>query len=327
MSKADSHVLDQTIVDQAIHWLVRLRFNQADAQTRRTFEHWLQQRPEHQLAWQRVENLGDDFAGLPSQLARQTLAGASQGMRRRESLKLLGVLAAASGAAWLGRDHTPLPALLADLRSATGERRRVQLADGSQVQLNSDSAVDARFDAERRLLVLRRGEIIVDTAAEDGTVQSRPFWVQTRDGYLRASAGRFLVRERDDGTLLAVQKGAVAVFPGTARSAPASAIVQPGSTLLFTAGGPLPLIDNGLDPWGWSDGVISAHHMRLGDFVAELSRYRPGLLRCADEVAGLRLSGTFQLADTDQVLALVARTLPLNLDYRTRYWVTLSARS
>ncbi|WP_313517339.1 FecR/PupR family sigma factor regulator [Pseudomonas sp.] len=50
MSKADAHVLDQTIVDQAIHSLVRLRFNQADAQTGHTFEQWLQQRPEHQPA-------------------------------------------------------------------------------------------------------------------------------------------------------------------------------------------------------------------------------------------------------------------------------------
>lgn len=33
--------------------------------------------------------------------------------------------------------------------------------------------------------------------------------------------------------------------------------------------------------------------MRLGDFIAELSRYRPGVLRCAEEVADRRVSGTF----------------------------------
>jgi len=73
------------------------------------------------------------------------------------------------------------------------------------------------------------------------------------------------------------------------------------------------------------DGVISARNMRLSDFIVELSRYRPGVLRCTEEVADLRVSGTFQLADNDQVLALIAQSLRLHVDYRTRYWVTVTA--
>jgi transmembrane sensor len=150
--------------------------------------------------------------------------------------------------------------------------------------------------------------------------------VQTRHGYLRALGTRFLVREQQGGTLLAVRQGAVAIFPDD-RAAIARHIVQPGESLLFNAGGLSAAPDNGLDPWGWSDGVISAHDMRLGDFIAELARHRRGVLRCSDASANLRLSGTYQLADTDQVLALIAQTLPVRIDYRTRYWVTLTARS
>jgi len=47
--------------------------------------------------------------------------------------------------------------------------------------------------------------------------------------------------------------------------------------------------------------VLYADDMELGAFIAELARYRPGVLRCAPEVAGLRISGAFQLADTDYV--------------------------
>ena len=100
MSRPEPQALDPAIVEQAIQWLVRLRFNQADEQTQHSFEHWLQQRPEHVLAWQRVETLGDEFAGVPAQLARQTLDDSHQGMRRRDSLKLLGILATVSAAAW-----------------------------------------------------------------------------------------------------------------------------------------------------------------------------------------------------------------------------------
>lgn len=329
MSKREPQALDPTIVDQAIHWLVCLRFNQADEQTQRSFEHWLQQHPEHVLAWQRVEALGDEFAGIPAQLARQTLNGANHGMRRRESLKLLGVLATVGGAAWLGRDYTPLPAMLAQQHSRTGEQRHFQLDDGSLIQLNNDSAVDSDFDAQRRLIILRRGEIIVNVGADENAAQARPFWVQTRDGVMRVESTRLLAREQDDGTLLAVQGGIVTVFPGSSRplADTGSNSIQSGNQLLFTSSGAREYRENGLDVWSWSDGVISARDMRLSDFIVELSRYRPGVLRCADEVADRRVSGTFQLADNDQVLALVAQSLRLRVDYRTRYWVTLTAAS
>lgn len=329
MSRREPQALDPAVVDQAIHWQVRLRFNQPDEQTQRTFEHWLQQRPEHVLAWQRVEALGDEFADVPAQLARQTLDGTRHGIRRRESLKLLGLLATVGAAAWLGRDYTPVPAMLAQQRSSTGEQRRVQLDDGSLIQLNSDSAVDSDFDAQRRLIILRRGEIIVNVGADEHSTQTRPFWVQTRDGVIRAQSTRFLARERDDGTLLAVQGGTVTVFPGTRQTLAVSenSSIRTANQLLFTSSGAREFKDNGLDLWSWSDGVITARNMRLSDFIVELSRYRPGVLRCAEDVAHRRVSGTFQLADNDQVLALVAQSLRLHVDYRTRYWVTLTAAS
>lgn len=324
MSRPEPQALDPAIVEQSIQWLVRLRFNQADEQTQHSFEHWLQQRPEHVLAWQRVETLGDEFTGVPAQLARQTLDGSHQGMRRRDSLKLLGILATVGTAAWLGRDYTPVPAMLAQQRSSTGEQRRFQLDDGSLIQLNSDSAVDSDFDAKRRLIILRRGEIIVNVGADQHSPQARPFWVQSRDGIMRAQSSRFLARELDEGTLVAAQEGSVTVFPGASQS-PASRSVQAGNQLLFTSSSARTFSDNGLDLWSWGDGVISARHMRLKDFIVELSRYRPGVLRCAEEVADRRVSGTFQLGDNDQVLALIAQSLRLHIDYRTRYWVTVTA--
>ena len=66
--------------------------------------------------------------------------------------------------------------------------------------------------------------------------------------------------------------------------------------------------------------------MRLDDFLSELARYRNGLVRCSEAVAGLRVSGTYQLSDTDQVLTLVAQSLNVDVTYRSRYWVTVTPR-
>lgn len=311
---------DPRLVDQAIQWMIKLRFNVADDASTAAFDRWLHTSAEHQQVWQRVATMNDDFNQLPAQVGRHALQGARQRISRREGLKLLGLVAGVASLTWLGRDYTPLPGLMADYRTATGERRWVALDDGSKIQLNSASAFDATFSAERRLVHLHRGEMLVNTGVDD-----RPLWVQTRDGYLRALGSRFLVREEAQGTLLAVQQGAVALFANS-REANARQVLKPGEQVLFDHTGVHAPIANGLDPWGWSDGVISAHNMRLDDFLSELSRYRNGLLRCSEAVAGLRVSGTYQLNDTDQVLSLVAQSLPVDVTYRSRYWVTVSPR-
>lgn len=320
MPSSDPRPLDAAILDQAIQWLVTLRFDQPTADALQRFDQWHAQDAEHARAWQQVTALGNEFSRLPPQLTRQTLNGAKQHMNRRQSLKLLGLFAASGAVLWSVRDHTPLPGLLADYQSGVGERRLVQLADGSRIQMNSGSAFNAQLPPERRLLELHQGEILIDT----GSDPQQPFWVHSRDGYLRATGSGLLVRQRDQGTQLAIRTGSVAIFPGTQAQAPAH-VLQAGEQALFTSSGLIPTRNDGLDPWAWTAGVISANDMRLGDFLAELGRHRHGLLQCSEAVANLRVSGTYQLADTDEVLALLARSLAVRIDYRTRYWVTVSA--
>lgn len=315
---------DPRLVDQAIEWMIKLRFNTADDASTAAFERWLASSTEHQQAWQRVATMNDDLRHLPAHLGRQTLDSARRRISRRESLKLLGLLAGSAGLTWLGRDYTPLPSLLAEYRTTTGEQRWISLDDGSRIQLNSASAIDTAFNRERRLVQLRQGQMLIDTG-RDGS-SPRPFWVQTHNGYLRALGTRFMVREEPQGTLLAVQQGSVAVFADLL-SGNARQVVKHGEQVLFNRDGIHPPPANGLDPWAWSDGVISARDMRLDDFLSELGRYRHGLLRCSEAVAGLRVSGTYQVGDTDQVLALVAQALPVSVTYRSRYWVTVTPRT
>jgi transmembrane sensor len=40
-------------------------------------------------------------------------------------------------------------------------------------------------------------------------------------------------------------------------------------------------------------------------------------------VAALPVSGAFQLADTDATLAALAASLPVRIELRTRWWVTI----
>ncbi|MCY1555578.1 Protein FecR [compost metagenome] len=130
-----------------------------------------------------------------------------------------------------------------------------------------------------------------------------------------------MLRENSQGLLLSVRRGEVTLFPASASARQ----VLPGETLQVSANGSIQARTLHNDPWGWTEGVLSVQQMPLAEFVSELGRYRPGLLRCAPEVAGLKVSGTYQLADTGQILQLLTRSLPVRVEYRTRYWVSIGA--
>ncbi|MCG4788676.1 FecR domain-containing protein, partial [Roseburia faecis] len=70
---------------------------------------------------------------------------------RRQALKLLLLLGAGSALTWGLREQLPVTPLLADFSSPVGQRRNVQLQDGSQVRLNTASAVDVQFDEQQRV--------------------------------------------------------------------------------------------------------------------------------------------------------------------------------
>ncbi len=108
-------------------------------------------------------------------------------------------------------------------------------------------------------------------------------------------------------------------------SAPAQKrIVNAGESLQFSAsefGAVKPLDD---ESRSWTKGILSFSDKPLGEVIATLSRYRNGVLRCDPAVAGLRLSGTFPLKNTDAILNVIAQTLPVKIQSITRYWINIS---
>lgn len=76
----------------------------------------------------------------------------------------------------------------------------------------------------------------------------------------------------------------------------------------------------------WADGMLVAAHMRLQDFLAELSRYRRGHLQCDAKVADLLISGSYPLANSERILDLLEVALPVKVKRFTRYWVSVEAR-
>lgn len=308
------------IARQAVEWMVELQSEGASDATREAWERWLHAHPDHLRAWQRIEATNGRLQGVPSPLAHAVL-DASVSQARRRVLKTMGLFAVLGGAGWIAGNRVPWQAWVADERTGPGERRTFVLPDGTQVVLNTDSAVDVRFDSRQRMLRLVRGEIMVTTAHPPGDM--RPFAIETEQGRLRPLGTRFSVRLDGDTTRLSVYAGSVEVDP---RAASVQRIVAAGQRTRFTVSDVEPPMPADENDTAWLDGMLVVRDMPLGEFVEELSRYRSGHVACDPAVAGLRVSGTYPLADTDRVLAILGKSLPVTVEYRTRYWVRVVPR-
>ncbi|MGV6474911.1 FecR domain-containing protein [Azotobacter vinelandii] len=306
--------LDPRTLEAAATWYVQLQAEHSEAD-RRAWRDWLDANPAHAQAWARLERLQRQLGGLPPE-ALPALANARA--RRRAVLKILGLLGIGIGVTGLALERNPPGHWLAEHRTGTGQRRSLRLADRSHLELNTDSALDLLFDDRQRLIRLYRGELLAETAVDPA---GRPFIVETAEGRVRALGTRFSVRSEDGRSRVTVLEQAVEIRPARWTGQPVR--LGAGQRIDFTADH---LGEPGVAPEGadaWTRGMLSVVEWRLGDFIAELARYRPGFLHCDEAVAGLRLSGAFRLDDTDVVLENLARSLPIRLRHFTRYWVRI----
>lgn len=308
--------LDRDTLEAAARWYVELRCG-ADDTLRAAHQRWLSSNPQHLLAWERLARLQGKLAQVTPGIARPTLTSARA--KRREVLKVLSVLLVGSATGGVVLQDGIVARLTADVRTGVGQQRSLRLDDGTQLRLNTDTAVDIRYNGEWRALELLKGEILVQTASD---ALSRPFVVHTGQGSVRALGTRFIVRCDNDLVRVCVLQHAVEVRSALAM---ASVRVEAGQQLEFSAGKTGNVTPLAAMADAWSREMLIVDDWRLADVVSELQRYRPGYLGCDEAVGGLRLSGAFHLGDLDIVLENLTTTLPVRIRRFSRYWTRVEA--
>lgn len=313
---------DARVVREAAQWLMRMHpAAEASEAERQACLHWRASHAQHELAWQHAQRINSQFGILPAALGKATL-GRPPTRARRDAVKRLALLLALAPAVALTARQLPISAWRAQYRTAVNERRSILLADGSRIAINSGSAFDAIYDDTRRQILLHEGEILIETAT-DTQAAHRPFLVETPDGVIRAIGTRFRVQRVASWSDVAVFDGAVEVVARLDTTQRRIIAANQQVRLVATHVAPTDaLAEHSAD---WVHGILHADNQRLADFVAELSRHRRGWIRCDPAAADLRISGSFRLDDTDSILHAIARTLPVQILFQTRYWVTIKA--
>lgn len=326
----ESSGIPESAVQRALEWQVTFWSGEVTARERAAFDRWLAQDADHARAWSEVQRMGQRVRSLTGPVEGEALRAADaarSASTRRTLLRTVGLLATAGVAAYAARNTPPIQSMLAEHRTGRGERRDLVLPDGTRLVLNTDSAIDLRFTTQARDLLLRAGEVFIATAPDPRSASglaSRPFTLHTRHGAVQAIGTRFTVRLSDGRSMVSVDEGAVQVQPRLAATEPFR--LEAGQRAWFSPTAVESPAASTPGDSAWTRGQLVAERMRLRDFLAELGRYRRGLLRCDPAVQDLVVSGVYPLDDTDLALSTLAHALPVRIDSVTRYWVTVRAR-
>lgn len=280
--------------DAALDWLLRLREDD-EADTLAEFARWRAVDPANARAFAAVSAtwahplLRDAATGVPSPRAAQARRPIARVLRVAAVLALAAGLAEAGPGLWLrwSADHV----------TAAGERTTVRLPDGSNVTLNTGSAIATDFEGGRRGVRLLAGEAFFEVAHDP----AHPFVVATRLGEVRVTGTAFDVHREAGGDEVFLQRGAVELASGgeTLRLAP-------GEGALLTGEGIRPERPDTTE-LAWLDGRIEIAGAPLGAALAELARYSPSrVIVVPGRTPAVAVSGSFRTADPEAGLRALA---------------------
>jgi transmembrane sensor len=323
----DTGSASQTLVDEALAWLVRLKSGCAQEEDHRRCEAWLASNPAHLVAYQEAEALWRDIGRVRSSSAPAIPAHADPGpfaawprLRWRTWAVAASVLLAVA-VFWSENSFQWISSAMADYRSGVGEQRMVRLVDGTVIHLNTDTAVNVRLSDTRRDLHLLKGEASFTVARDP----ARPFVVQSGKITTRALGTAFSVRYEGSGITVTVTEHAVRLDLSSGGQH-RDVTVQAGEQIHYSSGdglGSVRRIDVARE-MAWQRGKMIFEGLPLARVVEELNRYRHGQIMILNPaVRALKVTGLFDVADPDAALRMIEHTLPIHHTSLLPYLVLL----
>lgn len=309
MEMPDCTRAPENVRDAAATWFARVQDRGLSAEEQADFDAWYNAHPSHEAEYQWLATLCSAVELLPTARLHALCEAPAPSIKRRSMLGralAASVLAVAVGAGvW-----TQLKAgagYHAQFATQAGERRTVNLPDGSTLELDSRSRVRVDFADSRRRVDLQEGEVMFSVAHDT----DRPFVVQAGLGQVTVTGTRFDVRREGEQARVVVESGhvqvqgrnpeqAVSLTAGLGTRVDGQGIVaapQPVNTQALTA---------------WRKGQLIFNDASLGEVAAEVSRYRDRPLHVSTTaLAQLRLSSVFKTDDTDALINALPRILPV----------------
>jgi transmembrane sensor len=316
----------ETIDELAARWVVRADVGNLSTEEQRELEAWLGADTRHRGAYVRARAQWidlDRLAALYGPVHAQRRSHSRESQSVASSLTRRRLLAAAvAGIGVLGGtlSWTLLRRGREGYSSGIGEVRRIALADGSSVVLNTNSEVIVEITSQRRSIRLVQGEALFEVAHD----RSRPVVVVAHGTGVRAVGTAFAVRLEGTQVDVTVTEGVVEVAEleslsaGVVGAMPAAAagvrrVVAHERAVIAPTGPPVvqPIApDEAQRRLAWRDGMVSFEGESLGTAVAEINRHNRRQIVIDDpSLASVPVVGVFRTTDIEGFIAAAAAAL------------------
>lgn len=325
---------DKRARDEAAAWYAKLSAQRVSNADLTTFFAWREDSL-NDAAYTRIEALTTGVRALADDPRLQAIAETAarrprgigarlRGLGQGRGVRTLGVGAALAAAAVIGA------VLLGQAgqqtyRTEIGERRAISLADGSTVELNTNSQVRVRLSMAQRSLILDKGQAMFVVAHDAG----RPFVVTAGDTAVRAIGTRFEVYRADGAVRVTLAEGRVQVSQAGAQNTarPAPVILSAGQRVDVVRAAPVkPVAVDVAAATGWTSGRLTFKDVPLAEAVAEVNRYsRRQVVLGPGAPADQRVNGEFDAGDTETFARGMAALLDLKSVPRPDGGVELTA--
>ncbi|CAB3960109.1 hypothetical protein LMG7053_06159 [Achromobacter ruhlandii] len=180
--------------------------------------------------------------------------------------------------------------LTADVRSGTGEQRRVALAGDASVQLNTQTRINLSRSGSAQQIDLLAGEVELLTAGQ-------PVSLTAGAGRVSTASGCVNVRYTDGQVRVTCLEGSARV----SLRQDAMELTAAQQVVLGAGGASGPRRVDPEQVTAWRRGVLQFNNVPLAQVVDEINRYRPGrIVLVSDRLAGSLVQARFsldQLAD------------------------------
>ncbi|MDD5112814.1 MAG: FecR family protein [Methylobacter sp.] len=314
----------ESIFEEASAWFIRLHAEHVNDQEQLEFNRWLTANPQHAQAWNEVQDL---YLALetPAKNLRQaavqaptTLIAPSSQRQNLIPLRAAAALLLCTALTFFLQPAT-LQNLQSDYHTATGEQRQIDLADGSKLLLNTDSAVTVEIEDNVRRVQLLRGEAYFQVAH----APERPFWVNAGAARARVTGTAFSVGRNNDNVTITVAEGRVET---SATEHPEQITpLTPGETARYQnqqlAAKQTTEVQRTL---AWRQGQIVFVQATLSEVVDEINRYRPGRLIITNEQLKNRpITAVFSVNRLDDAVTALEQTFGIRARRLTDYLVLL----
>lgn len=286
-------------LEEAMDWLLRLRDKPRCPRTGHDFQAWLDHSDANRSAWRsalRTWELMGEVAPQTEHLWQRKPVAALRPARRR-NLATGVALAMAAAVMLLLAAPSLMIWLEADFRTQTGESRVVTLADGTEISLSGDSAVDVDLTPQRRHVRLLTGQAYFDVAHDAG----RPFTVDAGNAKVVVLGTAFDVALDDEATTVQLARGVVGISGengAPSELAPGDMAVVDGETGAVTHTA-VPINEIG----AWRSGLLFVNDVSVDSVVSRLQRYHSAWISVPDRALGRqRVTGLYDLRDPDRAL-------------------------